>query len=79
MVYISANPQVMQLYGLYFSLSPGNAVIQFIFQLIPRQCSYMVYILANPQAMQLYGGRMTAARLREVGSVTKEAIERLHK
>ncbi|OWF46662.1 transcription termination factor 2-like [Mizuhopecten yessoensis] len=33
----------------------------------------------NPQAMQLYGGRMTAARLREVGSVTKEAIEKLHK
>ncbi|XP_069139673.1 transcription termination factor 2-like isoform X1 [Argopecten irradians] len=34
---------------------------------------------ANPQAMQLYGGRMTAARLREVGSITKEAIEKLHK
>ena len=35
--------------------------------------------LANPQAMTLYGGRMTAARLKEVGSVTKEAIEKLHK
>lgn len=35
--------------------------------------------IANPQAMQLYGGRMTAARLREVGSVTKEAIEKLHR
>ena len=34
---------------------------------------------ANPQAMTLYGGRMTAARLREVGSVTKEAIEKLHR
>ena len=39
----------------------------------------LMYFSANPQAMQLYGGRMTAARLREVGSVTKEAIERLHK
>lgn len=29
--------------------------------------------------MTLYGGRMTAARLREVGSVTTEAIEKLHK
>jgi len=36
-------------------------------------------LTANPQAMQLYGGRMTAARLKEVGSVTKEAIEKLHK
>jgi TRAP-type mannitol/chloroaromatic compound transport system permease small subunit len=54
MVYISANPQVMQLFDLYFSFSPGNAVVQFIFQLLPRQCSYMVYISANPQAMQLY-------------------------
>ena len=34
---------------------------------------------ANPQMMTLYGGRMTAARLLEVGSVTTEAIERLHK
>ena len=39
----------------------------------------MVNVSANPQAMTLYGGRMTAARLREVGSVTSEAIERLHK
>ena len=37
------------------------------------------YFPANPQAMTLYGGRMTAARLREVGSITSEAIERLHK
>ena len=36
-------------------------------------------VSANPQAMTLYGGRMTAARLKEVGSVTKEAIEKLHK
>ncbi|ESO95145.1 hypothetical protein LOTGIDRAFT_232224 [Lottia gigantea] len=34
---------------------------------------------ANPQAMTLYGGRMTAARLREVTTVTKEALEKLHK
>ena len=36
-------------------------------------------IAANPQMNSLYGGRMTQARLREVGSVTAEAIERLHK
>lgn len=45
---------------------------------IPPHILQQMYA-ANPQAMQLYGGRMTAARLREVGSVTKEAIERLHK
>ncbi|XP_059160044.1 transcription termination factor 2-like [Physella acuta] len=33
----------------------------------------------NPQAMTLYGGRMTAQRLKEVGSITTEAIEKLHK
>ena len=41
--------------------------------------SSIVCSTANPQAMTLYGGRMTSARLREVGSVTSEAIERLHK
>ncbi|XP_052773741.1 transcription termination factor 2-like [Mya arenaria] len=45
---------------------------------IPQHVLQQMYG-ANPQAMQLYGGRMTAARLREVGSVTKEAIEKLHK
>ncbi|XP_053407442.1 transcription termination factor 2-like isoform X2 [Mercenaria mercenaria] len=45
---------------------------------IPPHILQQMYA-ANPQAMQLYGGRMTAARLREVGSVTKEAIEKLHK
>ncbi|XP_064597391.1 transcription termination factor 2-like [Liolophura sinensis] len=34
---------------------------------------------ANPQMKTLYGGRMTADRLKEVGSVTKDAIEGLHK
>ncbi|CAG5131816.1 unnamed protein product, partial [Candidula unifasciata] len=34
---------------------------------------------SNPQAMTLYGGRMTAQRLREVGSITTEAIDKLHK
>ncbi|KAK6185605.1 hypothetical protein SNE40_007803 [Patella caerulea] len=34
---------------------------------------------ANPQAMTLYGGRMTAARLREVTTITSEALEKLHK
>ncbi|XP_064631066.1 transcription termination factor 2-like [Lineus longissimus] len=34
---------------------------------------------ANPQAMTLYGGRMNAARLKQVGSITEEAIIRLHK
>lgn len=29
--------------------------------------------------MQLYGGRMTATRLREVGSITTEALEKIHK
>ncbi|XP_048745647.2 transcription termination factor 2-like isoform X3 [Ostrea edulis] len=45
---------------------------------IPPHILQQLYA-ANPQAMTLYGGRMTAARLREVGSVTKEAIEKLHK
>ncbi|KAK3095192.1 hypothetical protein FSP39_011239 [Pinctada imbricata] len=47
-------------------------------QTIPPHILQQLYA-ANPQAMTLYGGRMTAARLREVGSVTKEAIEKLHK
>jgi hypothetical protein len=34
---------------------------------------------ANPQAMTLYGGKMNAARLKQVGSITEEAIIRLHK
>ncbi len=34
---------------------------------------------ANPQMMTLYGGRMTTARLKEVGNITTEALERLHK
>ncbi|BFY97124.1 hypothetical protein BsWGS_00165 [Bradybaena similaris] len=34
---------------------------------------------SNPQAMTLYGGRMTAQRLREVGSITTDAIDKLHK
>lgn len=33
---------------------------------------------ANPQMQTLYGGRMTTARLREVGSVTNDAIKKLH-
>ncbi|XP_005107364.1 transcription termination factor 2 [Aplysia californica] len=37
------------------------------------------FFAANPQAMTLYGGRMTAQRLREVGSITTEAIDKLHK
>ena len=41
--------------------------------------SYICRVSANPQAQTLYGGRMTQARLREVGSVTAEAIEGLHK
>ncbi|XP_061170821.1 transcription termination factor 2-like [Saccostrea echinata] len=45
---------------------------------IPPHILQQLYA-ANPQAQTLYGGRMTAARLREVGSVTKEAIEKLHK
>ncbi|KAK3610427.1 hypothetical protein CHS0354_016603 [Potamilus streckersoni] len=45
---------------------------------IPPHILQQLYA-ANPQAMTLYGGRMTAARLREVGSVTKDAIEKLHK
>ncbi|XP_041370526.1 transcription termination factor 2-like [Gigantopelta aegis] len=45
---------------------------------IPPHVLQQMYA-ANPQAMHLYGGRMTAARLRDVGSITKEAIEKLHK
>ncbi|KAL3865169.1 hypothetical protein ACJMK2_006788 [Sinanodonta woodiana] len=45
---------------------------------IPPHILQQLYA-ANPQGMALYGGRMTAARLREVGSVTKDAIEKLHK
>lgn len=33
---------------------------------------------ANPQALTLYGGRMTAQRLREVGSITTDALNKLH-
>ena len=29
--------------------------------------------------MRLYGGRMTKARLNEVGAVTSDALEKLHK
>ena len=38
----------------------------------------MYCLIANPQTAALYGGRMTAARLQEVGHVTSEALERLH-
>ncbi|KAK3765709.1 hypothetical protein RRG08_026184 [Elysia crispata] len=33
---------------------------------------------ANPQALTLYGGRMTVQRLREVGSITTDALNKLH-
>ncbi|GFN88634.1 transcription termination factor 2 [Plakobranchus ocellatus] len=33
---------------------------------------------ANPQALTLYGGRMTAQRLREVGTITTDAVNKLH-
>uniref|UniRef100_A0A2C9K2C0 Transcription termination factor 2 n=1 Tax=Biomphalaria glabrata TaxID=6526 RepID=A0A2C9K2C0_BIOGL len=36
-------------------------------------------LASNPQAMTLYGGRMTAQRMREVGSITTEAIDKIHK
>ncbi|XP_067657488.1 transcription termination factor 2-like isoform X2 [Haliotis asinina] len=45
---------------------------------IPQHVLQQMYA-TKPQAMQLYGGRMTGARLREVSSITKEALEKLHK
>ncbi|XP_033756052.1 transcription termination factor 2-like isoform X3 [Pecten maximus] len=54
-----------------------TSILQHTAQLPPHILQQLY--AANPQAMQLYGGRMTAARLREVGSITKEAIEKLHK
>lgn len=45
---------------------------------IPDHVLHQMYG-ANPQMKTLYGGRMTADRLKEVGSVTRDAIEGLHK
>ncbi|XP_074643058.1 transcription termination factor 2-like [Tubulanus polymorphus] len=45
---------------------------------IPPQALKQMYA-ANPQAMTLYGGRMTKDRLKQVGAVTTDALERLHK
>lgn len=49
------------------------------FRLYLHGCETVFVSSANPQAMTLYGGRMTAARLQQVGDVTAEAIERIHK
>ncbi|XP_022098307.1 transcription termination factor 2-like [Acanthaster planci] len=44
-----------------------------------QQQSYMAYQTASqPQALTLYGGRMTTVRQREVGAITKGAIDKLH-
>ncbi|KAH9492952.1 transcription termination factor, RNA polymerase II [Bulinus truncatus] len=36
-------------------------------------------LASNPQANTLYGGRMTAQRMREVGMITTDAIDKIHK
>nr|XP_006822526.1 PREDICTED: transcription termination factor 2-like [Saccoglossus kowalevskii] len=42
--------------------------------------SYMPYqYAANPQMESLYGGRITAARLRDITMVTRDAIDKLHR
>ncbi|XP_071090765.1 transcription termination factor 2-like [Haliotis cracherodii] len=54
-----------------------TSLLQHAVQIPPHVLQQMY--ATNPQAMQLYGGRMTGARLREVSSITKEALEKLHK
>lgn len=88
---LQKQPQVIKIYpnGAAVSQFPGShqphnpsgmrqtTLLPHVAQIPPHILQQMYS--ANPQAMQLYGGRMTADRLRQVGSVTKEAIERLHK
>ncbi|XP_013392990.1 transcription termination factor 2 isoform X2 [Lingula anatina] len=50
-----------------------NHVVQ-----LPQHAFQQLYA-ANPQAMTLYQGRMTASKMRQVGAVTAEAIETIHR
>ncbi|CAL1548467.1 unnamed protein product [Lymnaea stagnalis] len=65
----SSNSQPTQATGQQYDPSQLAHLPQYLQQLFA----------SNPQAMTLYGGRMTAQRLREVGSITTEAIDKLHK
>ncbi|XP_033113373.1 transcription termination factor 2-like [Anneissia japonica] len=59
-----------------FSKTPKVGMVDAMCMPAPAQ---VYQYAAAPQMQTLYGGRMTSTRLREVGSVTKDAIDKLHR
>ena len=58
----------------------GAKMTKFIeFKDLPSHAASGPGVLPNDRKVPVFGGRMTEKRLKEVGRMTKEAIEHLHK